>query len=240
MRTRPKKIAKLGCLGMLVLLLLAFVYVRIYVVPRIQSKEEAYHAKALQQFRTFLADVGPEAQFESDTCGLHTLRVIYKAYGLEPDDENLRVRLGVDVPTNPLDPTSTGTLQPDMLRVLTQDGFRYQPLDLTDDHSASETLRKHLSEGNMAAALIARPENKNMHWVAAYRMDGESIEILDSLFEESYTVHPKAFIKQCVLSCILVEPSNTPTDEHAKRMSLFTGSDELLETVRRYLKIVNP
>ena len=127
-----------------------------------------------------------------------------------------------------------------MLRVLSQDGFHYKPLDLEDDRTASETLTEHLSEGNMAAVLIARPENKNMHWVAAYRMEGESIEILDSLFEESYTVYPTDFIKQCVLSCILVEPNDTPPDKNAIQSSLFTGSDELLETVRRYGKLVKP
>lgn len=238
MRIRPLKIAKFGCLGILVVLLLALVYLQFFVVPRVKSKEDAYHAKALQHFREFLAEVGPEAQFESDTCGLHTLRVIYKAYGLEPDHENLRARLGVDVPTNPMDPTSTGTLQPDLLRVLTQDGFLHKPLDLSNDYLASETLTQHLDSGNMAALLIARKENGNMHWVAAYRMAGDTIEILDSLFEESYTVNPSDFINQCVLSCILVEPSNLPPGETLPQTDLFTGSDELFGTIRRYLKLM--
>lgn len=183
----------------------------------------------------FLAEVGPEAQFEDDTCGVHTLRVIYKAYGLEPDGENLRARLGVDVPSNPADEMSTGTLQPDILRVLVQDGFRYEFLDLENESEAAARLAAHLRGGDMAAVLIRRRENGHMHWVAAYRMPGEEIEVLDSLVEKSYLEEPEAFVAETMLSCVLVKPSGLESEDYAR--ATVDGTRELISVMERYREI---
>ena len=80
-----------------------------------------------------------DPQTEPHTCGLHSLRSIYRAYGLNPDEHELRERLGVDTPANPADPTSTGTLQPDISRVLAQDGFLIHALDLNGNKSSPPT-----------------------------------------------------------------------------------------------------
>ena len=37
-----------------------------------------------------------EAQSEGHTCGVHALSTLYRAYGLDPDRERIRWRLGVD------------------------------------------------------------------------------------------------------------------------------------------------
>lgn len=201
------------------------------VVPRINSKTGAHHA-AVRIYEGQLHDVAPEAQFESHTCGLHTIRVIYKAYGLDPDLENLRFRLGVDVPASPIEPDSTGTLQPDLLRVLVQDGFDYELLPLNDLSVATTSLLDHLKAGNMAALLISRRENGNMHWVAAQKITGEKIVILDSLFPDVYREEPLSLVRECVLSCILVEPNGIGNND--SKAHLRDGIHALKNTVQRY------
>ena len=204
------------------------------VVPRINLKIGANHA-AVMMYKGQLHDVAPETQFESHTCGLHTIRVIYKAYGLDPDLENLRFRLGIDVPANPIELDSTGTLQPDLLRVLVQDGFDYKLLPLDDISESKEALLDHLKSGNMAAALISRRENGNMHWVAAKKVLDEKIVILDSLFPDVYEEEPFSLLRECVLSCILVEPSRIGNND--SRAHLLDGLNALKNTVQRYKEV---
>ena len=62
-------------------------------------------------------------QTEPHTCGWHTLSSIYTTHRLNPNRLQLRERLGVDAPALPGISGSTGTVQPDMVRVLSQDGF---------------------------------------------------------------------------------------------------------------------
>ena len=121
----PKIIKILKVVSLLVVLLLLFLvaYGLLVINPRYQGKGAADHETVKVQYRHFLEEVAPEVQFEKHTCGLHTLRSIYQAYGLNPDAENLRVRLGVDVQANPADPTSTGTVQPDVLQVWIRTAF---------------------------------------------------------------------------------------------------------------------
>ena len=65
-----------------------------------------------------------EMQTEGSTCGLHALSSVYRAHGLNGEVFRLRARLGIDIPALPFLEHTTGTLQPDLLRVLAQDGFR--------------------------------------------------------------------------------------------------------------------
>lgn len=144
------------------LAIVLLVYV-ISILGRVNGKTRMNHER-LRVKAQAASEVLPELQVESDTCGLHTLRVMYKAYGLDPDLENLRNRLGIAVPTNPLDRSSTGTLQPDMLRVLVQDGFDYRLW--TDGYPSFEVGIKDHLENHMAAALIRTRQSGNLHWVA--------------------------------------------------------------------------
>ncbi|MCP5538935.1 MAG: hypothetical protein H7A53_07275 [Akkermansiaceae bacterium] len=202
------------------------------VAPRIRSKSEASRDSAIAEYRRFLIDVAPEAQFENDTCGLHTLRVIYKSYGLDPDKKALRFRLGLDTPANPIDPGSTGTLQPDMFRVLNQDGFLYELVDLNDVGSAVTKLLEHLKGGNMAAVLIARRENGAMHWIAVQRVENEHLVILDSLSKNSYLESPDTFTRNMAISCVLVKPSDIAPN--SPDSSLTDGAAALFQSIRRY------
>jgi hypothetical protein len=207
-------------------------FVTLVVAPRIRTKSGGFHSKVMRSYRAFLEDVGPEAQFESHTCGWHALRVIYKAYGLNPDEANLRFRLGVDVPANPLDGKSTGTLQPDLLRVLVQDGFAYERLPLDDEVKAANALEGHVQGGHMAAVLIRRRENGNMHWVAVRKGVAGQVTVLDSLFPEAYPEQSLAFVRECVLSGFLISPRHSPKE--VDDVSLWDGSNELLSTIERF------
>ncbi|NUM54592.1 MAG: hypothetical protein HUU46_13180 [Candidatus Hydrogenedentes bacterium] len=167
---------------------------------------------AIQLAQQELREVAPEVQLESHTCGLHTLRTIYSAFGLNPDLENLRFRLGVDRTANPLDPESIGTLQPDILRVLVQDGFSYERVYLSIPDAADE-ITSSMKDNKMAAALIRRRQNGNLHWVALRYESDSSVRVLDSLEKEPYVEPAQAFVDDCLLSCIVVSPSHNPPGE---------------------------
>lgn len=220
-------------LSLVAVLLLGLLYGALVVRPRIQSKTEAYHAVAVASYERLVEEVAPEAQFESHTCGLHTLRSIYRAYGLDPDEENLRVRLGVDVPTNPADRSSTGTLQPDLLRVLEQDGFVYELIDLEQGRAAERAWLGHLGSGHLAAVLIRRPQTGGMHWVVADRLESGKVMIADSLEPDPYLVDPRGYLEDCVLSVILMAPGDEGASGEASGWML-DGAGELLKTVKRY------
>ena len=221
----------LGIISALVVLIIAFII--FVVVPRIEFKSNATHANAHVAAVAVINELMPEVQFESHTCGLHTLRIVYKAYGLNPDEENLRLRLGVDVSANPADSESTGTLHPDLYRVLIQDGFQYESLSLSDEASALDDMTQHLKKGNMAILLISRRENGNMHWVAASEIDNGNVKVIDSLFENPYSEQLADYMHKCILSCILV----SKVEGRPPAQDLFTGADELVSVAFRMEEI---
>ncbi len=172
------------------------------VVSNVPAKMEAPHAEQ-QPARTEEA-AGPILQFENHTCGLLTLSAAYRVYGLSPVEENLRLRLGVDKPANPLDSTSTGTLHPDLLRVLVQDGFDYSLLEPPQEATA---LRDHLDGGDVALLLIARRQNGNLHWVLTDSREDDRLRIVDSLAAEAYQEPMLEFLESCVLSIVAIKPA---------------------------------
>ena len=106
----------------------------------------------------------PERQLEGHTCGLHMLRSLYRAHALNPDEHLLRVRLGVDRGAVPAVKSTQGTLQPDLTRVLAQDGFLVNELDLERSNAAA-LLSSHLDRDWFAVTLIVRPRSGQLHWV---------------------------------------------------------------------------
>lgn len=201
------------------------------VAERIEGKSEAAHANVRPADRPTIKDLQSDIQFESHTCGLHAIRTIYSAYGLAPDEENLRFRLGVDVPANPADQTSTGTLHPDIFRVLEEDRFDYTSLQLNDETLAIEELSKHLEGGHLAMLLISRRENGNMHWVVSGSIEDEDLLIFDPLFEAPYREPISDFVNQCLLSCILIEPSSGKELEAPSNLA--EGTKAMLATMDR-------
>jgi hypothetical protein len=94
----------------------------------------------------------PEHQTEPHTCGLHTLSSIYTAYGLHVTAHDLRFRLGTDKPFTNFLTDSIGTIHPDMLRVLGQDGFRTELLFRSSTQTPAR-LAEHLAAGTWPPLL---------------------------------------------------------------------------------------
>lgn len=152
----------------------------------------------------------PEVQTEPHTCGLHTLSSIYRAYGLDAEAQRLRFRLGTDKPFTNFLADSTGTIHPDMLRVLRQDGFRAELL-LDRSEQTAARLTEHLARGHVAAALTKVSE---FHWVALSALPDAgsapalTLLVCDSLHEEAYERDATDYVRESVYSLILIAPES--------------------------------
>ena len=181
-------------------------------------------------------DYALEEQSEGFTCGVHALSTVYKAYGLDPETERIRWRLGVDTKAIAWMGDSTGALHPDMWMVLVQDFFEIETLDL-DSRYAWSSLHGSLDRGHPVVLLIKRRENGNLHWVVATRaLDGNKIEIYDSLFDEPYAETPD-FLTDHIITAMLV----TPTDDGEMAMSSIDAhlaGMEALNTARKRIKVL--
>jgi len=148
----------------------------------------------------------PEVQFEDHTCGLHSLALVYRVHGLDPERERLRERLGVDVAAIESDPSTNGTLHPDLLRVLRQDHFDARCLDLAGK-DPSGAIQRAVAPGHLALVLIALPGSDTLHWVAAGRSDEAGrLRIFDSLVREPYEVVLDEYLERTVLSVVTIAP----------------------------------
>lgn len=144
-----------------------------------------------------------EVQTEPHTCGFHACSTIYKAYDLDPTEKQLRFRLGTDKRGTNFDPESLGTIHPDIVRVLTQDGFQtnvlWQPAS-----DNGEAIKQHLTTGHPVLAMI---RVKGLHWIVLASNDQGKTNIYDSLKPEVEQVDTTAFVQERVLSAILVNPA---------------------------------
>ena len=147
----------------------------------------------------------PESQTEGHTCAVHSLRAIYRAYGLDPGEENLRFRLGTDFYSLVWMRDSTGTLHPDIHMVLTQDGFQYQTVNPRSESDRKDVM-EHLASGHLAMALIRRRQNQNLHWVVLELNRNGEVRVADSLVSEPYPEGGEEFWKSVVISTIMVKP----------------------------------
>ncbi|MEM7516103.1 MAG: hypothetical protein AAF368_04150 [Planctomycetota bacterium] len=153
------------------------------------------------------APLQPLVQDEPHTCGLLAIAAVYRAYGQDPETLNLRFRLGTDraafLGKGPRD--STGTLHPDILRVLEQDGWLVEIVpDLPVGERAS-SLRSHLVN-SPALALVALEPSNDMHWVALDSAAPGSVRVVDSLKEGVLEVPVASWLDERVLSLLLLSP----------------------------------
>ena len=141
----------------------------------------------------------PQIQTDGHTCGYHAVSTIYKTYGLAPQLLKIRFRLGVDQKANPLDSTTLGTIHPDLVRVLTQDGFLCTFIDLSNVTTAVQKVEQIVSDKQTALCLIKRPETGNLHWTALASNElGEPV-IADSLVEGRFIPDLTDYVnKNCV------------------------------------------
>jgi len=181
----------------------------IYVAPRVSSKSSAQRSASIPQSPAALAS--PITQTEPHTCGFLALSSAYKVYGLSPSNKNLRFRLGVDREAHPFDEQSTGTLHPDIFRVLDQDGFFYT-LVAPDDAQAGVLLGEHLDSGDLALLLIERRENNALHWVLADHRAGPEVRVVDSLMPQPYTETTRNYLNECVISIITIRAAAPPSE----------------------------
>jgi hypothetical protein len=144
-----------------------------------------------------------EQQTEPHTCGFHSVSTIYRAFGLDPDEKRLRFRLGTDAKAHNFDETSVGTLHPDMLRVMEQDGFACELL-LQPSQQAS-SIAAHLDAG-FPVIVLTKPAG--LHWtVLTKSRSAETAVVFDSLHPALETVSIDAFVCEEVIHAILVKPS---------------------------------
>jgi hypothetical protein len=201
------------------------------VVSNIPRKAGAPHVDAAPRRADVAAE--PDLQLESHTCGLHSLSAAYRVYGLSPVEENLRERLGVDTLANPLDATSKGTLHPDLLRVLVQDGFACTFID-PEDADAGAALTAHLVSGDAALLLIARRENAHLHWVMSDECTEGRLRIVDSLAPAAYREPLEKFLSSSVLSILTLHPSQG-TEARGELPAAHAAGLAEMERVRRRL-----
>ena len=186
-----------------------------------------------------------EVQTEAFTCGMHAVRTIERAYGLDPDAERVRWRLGVDTKALFWLSDSTGALHPDVYMVLRQDGFAVRSIAFEEGDPHGEILA-HLATGHLALLLIERRETGGLHWVVAQEREvapdeaagAERYTVIDSLLAAP-AVEGRAFTEAHVLSALAVEPSgDLRTGFRESLGALIEGTRELgaFESRRRALK----
>lgn len=190
--------------GGLGLLLLFVVAAALFIAGRVSGKSDAWRSPDVPESRT-IAPAEPLEQTESHTCGLLSLSSAYAAYGLSPGNKNLRFRLGVDRAAIPVDSTSTGTLHPDLLRVIVQDGFDYELVDPAAA-GAADRLRDHVNGRQAALLLIRRAETGGLHWVVTDDAADGDVRIVDSLKPEPVREPAGVFLREAVLSIVLLRP----------------------------------
>lgn len=144
----------------------------------------------------------PDKQVEPHTCGFHAMSSVYRAYGLDPDALRLRFRLGVDKPFTNLLPELRGTIHPDLLRVLDQDGFRVTSID-PQGVDAAERLAAHLDSGQVAIALI---RVTGLHWIVIAGQREGHLVICDSLKDSTYEEAAGPYLADRVYSLLLIKP----------------------------------
>jgi hypothetical protein len=200
---KTRRVLKIAVVFSMLLLITSCIFLPNY--PRI-LRSGKYDSVQSQDVARPSANPGTpvaETQTEPHTCGLHAMRSMYRAYGLAPEAFNLRFRLGTDEPAMRADKDSTGTLHPDLYRVLAQDGFAIEVLDLDAD-VASKALQNHLAWQQLALAVVYR---STYHWVliGPSNRDGELV-LYDSLKDEAVAMTIDVFLDSA-LSITLVEPS---------------------------------
>lgn len=178
-----------------------------------------------------------EEQTEGFTCGVHALSTVYRAYGLDPEAERIRWRLGVDTKAVAWMGDSTGALHPDMLMVLYQDYFAVSELA---DYSRPgwDSMRRMLDTGHPMILLIKRRENGNLHWVVATRsLDDNKIEVYDPLFDEPYS-ETWDFLTDHIVTAWHVQPTEDG-EQAVSSIDALWGGMRSLDNVRKRINAID-
>jgi len=237
------------------------------IASRVSEKSDAPRSLALPS-DTPLQPAAPNLQLDDFTCGFRAVAAAYEVYGMSPEEKNLRFRLGTDREAVPIftGEGSRGTLHPDMLRVVTQDGFSHEFIDPAAEDAAARlraNLRPAISSGAgsgrdagsnsrnratpadddrapkhyvlsserqersnaVAIILIRHRGGASLHWVlsdawavgtdddATTHGDRYALRIVDSVRREPYFEPLDLYLKEKVLSIILIRPAETSTPD---------------------------
>jgi hypothetical protein len=209
---RRRRLLWIGIPGLAAVLLFAIFFLLIFALSFCVGGPGYYSDKyspAAPAHPTALPAVfRPEEQTEPHTCGLHALSSLYAAYSLDPRSLRLRFRLGVDKPFSNFIPDSLGTIHPDMLRVLHQDGFDTELL-LPGSENTKSLLESHLDAGNSAITLIT--VHGEMHWVVLTARHDDKVVVCDSLRAELYEEPLAGYLTDRVYSLVLVKAKRDDT-----------------------------
>ncbi|MCR9143146.1 MAG: cysteine peptidase family C39 domain-containing protein [bacterium] len=150
----------------------------------------------------------PEIQRDGHSCGYLAMAAIYRSYGLNFRKARLKHRLGTDVPAVPFLEDTNGTIQPDLFRVLLQDGFEGRvvaPADADD----REDLIEHLEGPHYALTLIKRKATGSLHWIVLTDYHKANVMVADSLIRGKRRHNLAKFAEEEILSSILLKPAST-------------------------------
>jgi len=153
----------------------------------------------------------PEVQVDEFSCGFHALSAIYRSHGVDPEEADLRYRLGTSARAIPFIKDSTGTLQPDLFRVLKQDGFEAETLRLSK-RTTKDALIEHLEGGLYALALTQTENAGGLHWVVFTDYARGQVTVADSLEPELQRQDLGELIEGNLLSVTLITPGTPDPD----------------------------
>lgn len=144
-----------------------------------------------------------ESQTQAHTCGFHSVSTVYRAFGVDPLLAELRFRLGTDRQAHNFDTTTLGTIHPDLLRVMQQDGFDCELLLSPADEVAK--VQSHLAAG-FPIIILSKP--KGLHWTVLTpgEAGGEGV-IYDSLQPEPVRVNTATYVPASAINAVLVKPA---------------------------------
>lgn len=181
------------------------------------------------------APLVPHVQKDDYSCGFLALAAIYESYGIDPRMARLRDRLGTDVPAVAFVKDSNGTLQPDLLRVLKQDGFGAAIVN-AEDAAGMKSLRDHLQGGQYALALTRTEQAGGLHWVALTGYKDGDVTVGDSLKLGLQRENLVDYAAGPLLRAILLTPG-TPDPRAAYGYDHARGLSDMAATAWRTARI---
>ncbi|XAM01654.1 hypothetical protein OT109_09695 [Phycisphaeraceae bacterium D3-23] len=163
------------------------------------------------------------------TCGFRSMQAAYRAYSLDPEAYNIRYRLGTDFTAFPTAPGSEGTLHPDLLRVLAQDGFETTVLDL-DQTGAAQQLADHLERDQLALTVVYR---STYHWMVLATDGPDQLWVIDSLAAQGSSHGIQDFVDDEALSIILIKRRHASAQTPSRTAQHLLGTSEMARTYER-------
>ncbi|MGJ8725675.1 MAG: hypothetical protein ACSHYB_14035 [Roseibacillus sp.] len=182
--------------------------------------------------------ITPKVQEDDFSCGFLALSSIYQSYGLDAEQARLRERLGTNIPAIPFIKSSNGTLQPDLFRVLKQDGFRVETLNPKNPMEI-QLLKDHLQGPHYALALVSTARAGGLHWIVFTDFDDTSgaVTIADSLQSNLQEQPLSELVDTTLIRALLLQPGS-PDPNGSYGAAHWIGTQEMLFTLTTTQKIL--